>query len=161
MENVASSFFSTPKTQDDTLAWLNKYIQFFRDNSHGELIKEQAVFPDQQLNLKKLSDLCYDNNIPEEFKDLANIAYNPSSTVDVYRHQLIHRVIKGYEQHNPLSVKDVYEFVKKKFDDSNDLTKEAISRHTITILVKSESGEPDEKKLYDFAKRYLDIGLKM
>lgn len=83
---------------------------------------------------------------------MANIAYNPSSTVDVYRHQLIHRAIKGYELHNPLSVKDVYEFVKKKFDDSNDLTKEAISRHTITILVKPESGEPDEKKLYDFAK---------
>ena len=152
LENVASSFFSTPKTQDDTLAWLNKYIQFFRDHSHGDLIKEQAVFPNQQLNLKKLSDLRYDNNIPEEFKDLANIAYNPSSTVDVYRHQLIHRAIKGYELHNPLSVKDVYEFVKKKFDDSNDLTKEAISRHTITILVKPESGEPDEKKLYDFAK---------
>lgn len=152
LANVASSFFSTPKTQDDTLAWLNKYIQFFRDHSHGDLIKEQAVFPNQQLNLKKLSDLRYDNNIPEEFKDLANIAYNPSSTVDVYRHQLIHRAIKGYELHNPLSVKDVYEFVKKKFDDSNDLTKEAISRHTITILVKPESGEPDEKKLYDFAK---------
>ena len=152
LENVASSFFSTPKTQDDTLAWLNKYIQFFRDHSHGDLIEKQAVFPNQQLNLKKLSDLRYDNNIPEEFKDLANIAYNPSSTVDVYRHQLIHRAIKGYELHNPLSVKDVYEFVKKKFDDSNDLTKEAISRHTITILVKPESGEPDEKKLYDFAK---------
>lgn len=167
LANVASSFFCTPKTQDDTLAWLNKYIQFFRDNSHGDLIKEQAVFPDQQLNLKKLSDLRYDDNIPEEFKDLANIAHNPNSPCDVYRHQLIHRAIKGYELHHPLSVKEIYEFVKKKFDDSNELTREAISRHTITILVKSESGEPDEKKLYDFAKtisghtfenvKYVDI----
>ncbi len=167
LANVASSFFCTPKTQDDTLAWLNKYIQFFRDNSHGDLIKEQAVFPNQQLNLKKLSDLRYDDNIPEEFKDLANIAHNPNSPCDVYRHQLIHRAIKGYELHHPLSVKEIYEFVKKKFDDSNELTREAISRHTITILVKSESGEPDEKKLYDFAKtisghtfenvKYVDI----
>ena len=150
--NVASSFFTTAKTNDETLSWLDKYIQFYRDHSHGDLIKEQAVFPNQQLNLKKLSELRYDNDIPEEFKDLANVAYNPFSPVDVYRHQLIHRTIKGYEQQNPLAIKDIYEYVKKKFDESNDSTKEAIARHTITILVKPESGEPDEKKLYDFAK---------
>ena len=152
LDGVASSFFCTPKTQTDTLLWLDKYIQFFRDNSHGDQIKEQAVFPNQQLCLKKLSDLRYDNNIPEEFKDLANIAYNPCSPVDVYRHQLIHHAIRGYEQQNPLSIKDIYEFVKKKFDESNDLIKEAISRHTISILISPESGEPDEIKLYCFAK---------
>ena len=149
--DVASSFFTSPKTQDYTLSWLDKYIQFYRDHSHGDLIKEQAVFPNQQLYLKKLSDLRYDNDIPEEFKDLADIAYNPSTTDDVYRHQLLHRTIKGYEQHNPLAIKDIYEYVKKRFAESNDSTKEAIARHTITILVKPESGEPEEKKLYDFA----------
>ena len=149
--NVASSFFKSAKTQEDTLSWLDKYIQFYCNHSHGDLIKEQAVFPNQQLNLKKLSELRYDNNIPEEFKDLADIAYNPLSPVDVYRHQLLHRTIKGYEQHNPLAIKDIYEYVKKRFAESNDSTKEAIARHTITILVKPESGEPEEKKLYDFA----------
>lgn len=152
LTNVASSFFCTPQTENETLCWLDKYIQFFRDNSHGDLIKEQSVFPNQQLCLKKLSDLRYDNDIPEEFKDLANIAYNPSSPVDVYRHQLIHHAIKGYEQQNPLSIKDIYEFVKGRFDESNETTKEAISRHTISILVRSESGVPEEYKLYNFAK---------
>ncbi len=82
------------------------------------MIKEQAVFPNQQLILKKLSELRYDNDIPEEFKDLANVAYNPSNPLDVYRHQLIHRTIKGYEHQNPLSIKDIYEYVKKRFDES-------------------------------------------
>lgn len=94
----------------------------------------------------------YDNDIPEAFKDLANVAYNPDKPLDVYRHQLIHHAIKGYEQQNPLTIKEIYEYVKKRFDESNDTTKEAIARHTITILVKPEFGETDEKKLYDFAK---------
>ena len=104
------------------------------------------------FHLKKLSDLRYDNDIPEAFKDLANVAYNPDKPLDVYRHQLIHHAIKGYEQQNPLTIKEIYEYVKKRFDESNDTTKEAIARHTITILVKPEFGETDEKKLYDFAK---------
>lgn len=87
----------------------------------------------------------YDNDIPEEFKDLANVAYNPSNPLDVYRHQLIHRTIKGYEHQNPLSIKDIYEYVKKRFDETNDSTKEAIARHTITILIRQENNEPEEK----------------
>ena len=34
----------------------------------------------------------------------------------------------------------------------NDSTKEVIARYTISILVKQDSGEPEERKLYDFAK---------
>ena len=134
VSSMASTFFVTPKTEEETLVWLNAYIQFYRDNSHGDLIKEQAVFPNQQKIFKKLSELRYDNSIPEEFKDLANIACNPKSSVDVYRHQLLHRAILGHEQHNPLTIKEINEYVRKKFDDSNNDTKEAIARHTITIM---------------------------
>ncbi|WP_286141170.1 hypothetical protein [Duncaniella freteri] len=149
---MASTFFVVAKSEEETLAWLNTYLQFYRDNSHGDLIKEQVVFPNQQKCFKKLSELRYDCSIPEEFKDLANRAYNSNSPVDVYRHQLLHRAILGYEQHNPLTIKDIYEYVKKRFDDSNDSTKEAIARHTITIIAKQDSGVPEERNLYDFAK---------
>lgn len=152
ISTVAASFFTSAKTEEDTLIWLNKYLKFYRDNSHGDLIKEQTVFPNQQKNLKRLNDLRYDSSIPEVFKDLANYAASPTSPVDVYRHQLLHRSIHGYELQNPLAVKDIYEYVKKTFDASNDSTKEIIARHTISILVKQDSGEPEEKKLYDFAK---------
>ena len=152
ISTMASTFFVVAKTEEETLAWLNNYLKFYRDNSHGDLIKEQAVFPNQQMSFKKLSELRYDSSIPEEFKDLANCAYNPTSPVDVYRHQLIHKDILGYEQHNPLTIKDIYEYVKKRYDDSNNDTKEAIARHTITIMPKEDSGAPEERKLYDFAK---------
>lgn len=151
VSTIAATFFITEKTETEALAWLNTYLKFYRDNSHGDLIKEQSIFPNQQKDLKKLNDLRYDNSIPEEFKDLANYAGNPTNPVDVYRHQLLHKAILGYDQHNPLSIKDIYEYVKKVFDASNDSTKEIIARQTITILVKQD-GEPEEKKLYDFAK---------
>ena len=152
VSTMASTFFVVAKTEEETLAWLNNYLKFYRDNSHGDLIKEKAVFPNQQMSFKKLSELRYDSSIPEEFKDLANRAYNPTSPVDVYRHQLIHKDILGYEQHNPLTIKDIYEYVRKRYDDSNNDTKEAIARHTITIMPKEDSGAPEERKLYDFAK---------
>ncbi len=158
VSSIAQTFFILPKTEEDTLIWLNKYIQFYRDNSHGDLIKEQTVFPTQQKKLKKLNDLRYDNAIPEVFKDLANhtvcdVAASPTdNAIDVFRDQLLHRAIHGYEHQNPLAVKDIYEFVKGKYDSSNDRTREIIARHTISILVKQDSEDPEEKKLYDFAK---------
>ena len=145
---MAETFFLSAMAEDDTLIWLNSYIQFYRDNSYGDLIRDQEVFPNQQKRFKRLSELRYDSSIPDEFKDLANRANNPNNPADVYRQQLLHKSIRGYEQQNPLSVKDVYQYVKDKFDESNDSTKEAIARHTITILVKQDA-EPDERKLYD------------
>lgn len=152
ISNVASLFFITAKTVEDTLKWLNDYLQFYRENSYGDIIKTQSVFPNQQLELKELKDVRYDDNIPEEFKSLANYAHDGIGNHDIYRHQLLHRTIIGYEKHNPLTLKEIYEYVKKQFDSSNDNIKEIIARHTITIIKKAEEGEPDEKKIYDFAK---------
>lgn len=150
--SVSEKLFVTPKEVKETLEWLDSYLQFYRDNANGDLIKDYAVFPNQQLWLKKLSDLRYDHEVPEEFKDLANYAGNLQSHSDVYRHQLLHPAIKGYEQHNPLKLDEVYTTIKKQFDNASDFYKEIIARHAITILIKQESGEPDEKKIYDFAK---------
>lgn len=152
VSSIAASFFIPAKTEDETLEWLNTYLRFYRDNSFGDIIKSHTVFPNQQNELKKLEDLRYDCSIPEAFKDLANYAGNPTNPIDFYRHQLLHSAIHGYEQQNPLTIKDIYEFVKKTFDNSNDSTKEVIARQTIAILIKQDYGEPEEKKLYDFAK---------
>ena len=149
---MAKTFFVAEKTEEETLTWLNDYLQFYRDNSYGDLIKEQAVFPNQQKNFKKLSELCYDCSIPEVFKDLDNLAKSPNKPLDDCRLRLLHRSILGYEQQSPLSIKDIYEYVKNAFKESNDSTKEVIARYTISILVKQDSGEPEERKLYDFAK---------
>lgn len=152
VSTVASSFFVTAKTEEQTLQWINIYLKFYRDNAYGDIIKDKCVFPNQQNILKKLSDLRYDNSIPEEFKDLARYAGNAVSPIDVYRHQLLHSSIKGYEQQNPLQLEEVYKYIKKSFDDGNDSYKEIIARHAITIMVRNEDRLPQEKQLYDFCK---------
>jgi len=68
----------------------------------------------QQKNFKKLSELCYDCSIPEVFKDLDNLAKSPNKPLDDCRLRLLHRSILGYEQQSPLSIKDIYEYVKKE-----------------------------------------------
>lgn len=158
--NFAKNFFLNEKNLEEALIWLNDYLKFYRDNSWGDFIKEKSVFPRQLSNnsdngkntFQKLTDLRYDDNVPEAFKTLGNFAKDITHKYDYCRHFLLHKTILGYESHNPFTVKDLYEYVKKRFDESNDETKEVIARKTICILVKQENSEPVEKKLYDFCK---------
>lgn len=162
--NFSKSFFRQEKTEEDALSWLNEYLQFYRDNSFGDFIKEKSVFPRQLSNSSengkftflKLAELRYDNNVPEPFKDLGSYATDISYKYDYCRQFLLHRSIRGYENHKPFAVKDIYEYVKKRFDESNDETREVIARHTISILAKHENPQTEENKLYNFAKTISD-----
>lgn len=162
--NFSKDFFLKEKTIEDALSWLNDFLRFYRENGYGDFIKGKKVFPRQLSNsckngkhtFLKLADLRYDNNVPEEFKTLGDYALDKTSEYDYCRQFLLHKAIKGYENHNPFSIKDLYEYVKKRFDESNGETREVIARQTICILVKQENSEPVEKKLYDFCKSISD-----
>lgn len=162
--NFSKEFFLNEKTIEDALSWLNDYLRFYRENGYGDFIKDKEVFPRQLSNnsengkhtFRKLADLRFDNNVPEEFKTLGDYAKDITDKYDYCRQFLLHKAIKGYENHNPFSIKDLYEYVKKRFDESNGETREVIARQTICILVKQENSEPVEKKLYDFSKNISD-----
>lgn len=155
VSTMSENFFLSEKTEEQTLNWLNEYIAFYRDNSHGDLIKECSVFPDQlHLELKPLDKLHYDAGIPEAFKDLANYAYDKSLKWDIFRHQLLNSAIYGYEQHNPLKLGEVYEYVKKKFDENNS-DKETIAKQTIAIVLGSDDESSKQNRVYDFVKEAL------
>lgn len=162
--NFSKSFFLQEKTEEDAISWLNEYLQFYRDNSFGDFIKEKSVFPRQlsdnsengKFTFLKLANLRYDNNVPESFKNLGAYAKDISYKYDYCRQFLLHRSIRGYENHQPFSVKDVYEYVKKRFDESNDEAREVIARHTISILAKHENPYTEENKLYNFSKTISD-----
>ncbi|MBG9212011.1 sacsin N-terminal ATP-binding-like domain-containing protein [Bacteroides fragilis] len=153
VENLSKTYFKEPKNIDETLNWLNEYIQFYRENSKGDLIKDKCIFPNQQLNLKSLNDLRYDDNIEEEFKDLADYALNVENTSDKYRHVLLHRSIYGYEKHNPLTLNEVYKYIKEEvFDKSSGNIRDVISKHAISIIKRSEDSDSQETKLHGFVK---------
>ena len=153
VDNLSKTYFKEPKSIEDTLNWLNEYIQFYRDNSKGDLIKDKCIFPNQQLDLKSLNYLRYDDDIEEVFKDLADYALNVENTSDKYRHVLLHRSISGYEKHNPLTLNEVYKYIKEDvFDKSSGNIRDVISKHAISIIKRSEDSESQETKLYGFVK---------
>lgn len=156
VSTLSEEFFLSEKTEEETLNWLNEYIAFYRDNSHGDLIKECSVFPDQlHLELKPLDKLRYDAGIPEAFKDLADYAEDTSFDTDKYRSVLLHSAIKGYEQHNPLKLSEVYEFVEESFDDSRDDDREVIAKQTIAIVLSSDDESSKQNRVYGFVKTVL------
>lgn len=152
VEKVSNEYFESKKTIDETLGWINNYIKFYRDNSKGDFLRDKKIFPTQKLSLKALNDLRYDSGVAEEFKDLADYAVNTDFSSEKYRHLLLHPTITGYEQHDPLTVKEVYEFVKGVFDQSSPIIRDVIAKHAISIIVTSEDEDSSEKTLYDFAK---------
>lgn len=155
VSTMSEEFFLSGKTEEETLNWLNEYIAFYRDNSHGDLIKERSVFPDQlHLKLKPLDELRYDDGIPEAFKDLANYAYDKSLKWDIFRHQLLNSAIYGYAQHNPLKLGEVYEYVKNKFDEKNS-DKGTIAKQTIAIVLGSDDESSKQNRIYGFVKMVL------
>ena len=156
VSTMSEKFFLLEKPEEETLNWLNEYIAFYRDNSHGDLIKERNVFPDQlHLKFKPLDKLCYDAGIPEAFKDLADYAEDTSFETDKYRSVLLNKAIKGYEQHNPLKLSDVYEFVEESFDDSRDDDREVIAKQTIAIVLSSDDESSKQNRVYGFVKTVL------
>lgn len=161
VEKLIKEYFISEKTNEEALSWLNDYYQFYRDNSKGDFLKDKRIFPNQRLKFKTLNELRYDSGVEEAFKDLAEYAVNIDFSQEKYQHILLHPSITGYEQHNPLTLKEVYEFVKGVFDKSSGSIQDVIAKHTIAIIAKSssiegeEEAQSSEKQLYDFTKTFF------
>lgn len=152
ISKVASDFFVDSKTETETLEWINKYLQFYRESSKGEVISAHAVFPNQKGELKVLGGIRFDDNVAEEFKDLAAYAFGAGTYSEYYRNSLLHPAIEGYHQHNPLTVKEVYGFVKDKFDKGSLTVKDIIAKNTLSIVLKND--DSSESVLYNFVKTF-------
>ena len=153
VEKISTEYFKSPKSEEDTLSWINNYLKFYRDNGKSDFLKDKKVFPNQRLDLKALNELRFDASVAEEFKDLAEYAVNIDFSKEKYRHILLHPSITGYEKHNPLTVKEVYEFVKGVFDKSNADVRDVLAKHAISIIPVSEGEESSEKTIHSFAKQ--------
>lgn len=151
-EDIAGLSSLVRMSEGETLGWLNRLMAYYRENSHGDLLKEYAVFPNQKLEFKKLDGLHYDNGIDEEYKTLAEYISSETGTDDTYRPKLLHRAIRGYEQHNPLGLNDLYEEVFKAFEESNESRRNRIATQTIILLPQDKSDDSSFSQLYKFAK---------
>lgn len=154
IDKMSSGFFIEPHSSEECLQWLDKYISFYRINGKSDIVEKFSVFPNQKHVLCNISNLHFDKDIEEAYKDLdeaANIGMNIKS----YRDILLSRSISGYESHDPNTVKDVYETVRNNYNEGNDGKKEEISALIISLIPEDKDENDAYKRFYDFVYRII------
>lgn len=133
----------------ECIEWLNDYGMLAKSFSMS-IPTGKKIYPNQKGDLECLTTLHYDNSIPEELKDL-----NITANAEDWRNRLFDSRINGYEQHQPLSTKDIYESIKKKFESSyTSLEHKLQISHEAIVLIPDARQEQnsDNMAFYKLAK---------
>jgi len=151
LSSLGSNLLKYPAIHNaaECIDWLNDYGMLAKLFSIS-IPTNKKIYPNQKGDLESLTTLHYDNFIPEELKDL-NITANAKD----WRNDLFDRRITGYEQHQPLSTKDIYESIKKKFESSYTSLehKLQISNEAIVLIPDTKQDEnSDNMAFYKLAK---------
>lgn len=138
---ICTEFLDCYDTVNELIAidWINKYLKVCSNIQCMVHLSSYAIFPNQNGNLRKIGDLSYDNNIPEEFKDLSEIA----NTSIQWRESLLDTRIEGYFMHSPKSTSDIYHSVAEAFDKSNNQL--TIAKHALAL---NYNDNPDVLYMY-------------
>ena len=151
LSSLGSNLLKYPAVHNaaECIDWLNDYGMLAKAFSMS-IPTNKKIYPNQKGDLESLTILHYDNFIPEELKDL-----NMTANAEDWRNKLFDRRITGYEQHQPLSTKDVYESIKKKFESSYTSVehKLQISNEAIALIPETKQDDnSDNMAFYKLAK---------
>lgn len=129
------------------IEWFNLYLKICSEVQCTSQLLTYAIFPNQEGILKKIGELSYDNNIPEEIKDLSEIA----NTEIKWRSSLLDRRIEGYSSHSPKNTSDIYRSISDTFDRS---TKQLlIAKYAIALNCNNN---PDVSYIYSVMNKLYD-----
>ena len=129
------------------IEWFNLYLKICSEVQCTSQLLTYAIFPNQRGILKKIGELSYDNNIPEEIKDLSEIA----NTEIEWRSSLLDRRIEGYSSHSPKNTSDIYRSISDTFDRS---TKQLlIAKYAIALNCNNN---PDVSYIYSVMNKLYD-----
>lgn len=146
---IGTDFLKLYENINETIIidWLNKYLKLCTDIQCTTQLSTFAIFPNQKGNLKKIGELSYDNNIPEEIKDLSETA----NTEIKWRSSLLHKCIDGYSMHSPKSTSDIYRSISDTFDKSTQQL--LIAKHAIAL---NYNNNPDISYIYSVMDKIYD-----
>ncbi len=114
IERLSEAKFSS--NEQTALEWLNSLYSFIQiDTEQKELFDDFAIIPNQKGNFKKLDELRFDVNIPEELKDILFLFEQDK------RNKLIHKSFTLFKEHKPLSVEDVSYSINKHITDKSKI----------------------------------------
>ena len=146
---IGTTFLKFFEGVDETkiIDWLNLYLKTCTEVQCTSQLINYAIFPNQKGVLKKIGDLSYDNNIPEEIKDLSETA----NTEIKWRSSLLDKRILGYTLHSPKSTSDIYRSISDKFDKSTQQL--SIAKHAIAL---NYNNNPDVSYVYSVMHQIYD-----
>lgn len=136
-------------TDEQCIAWLNEY-GFLATSLSMTIPSDKKIYPNQNRDLETLTQLHYDNSVPEKLKDLYTTA-----TGNDCRKILFDSRLTGFNLHQPISTKDIYEGIKKKFESSETSAehKLRISNEAIVIIPDAKQEDTsDNMSFYKLAK---------
>lgn len=147
LQNLANEKFDGNK--EKTIAWLSVVYDFILLKAEQkELFDEYEILPNQDLigTFKKLEDLRFDVDIPEELKDVLNFFKQDK------RDKLIHKAFIIFRDHQPLSVDDVSYSINKYILDKEKVETQEF-KNAMYLLCSYFTTEFSEKRntIYSFA----------
>ena len=170
-KNIHALTEQLKKEEDKSLEWLNETCDFIQ-SEQVELLENHSVLPNQYGIFKIKSELYYDDNIPNEFKDILKL-----NDIDI-REELLHKSLSTVDmKHRKKSIKTTIEEINKiitfpeqlrknddgSYDDEdyNKYTQEEyilkiqrVRSIVFTLLGYSSTDEIDKshQKLWEFAR---------
>lgn len=133
--------------ESEIINWLNSYLSLCNATQCTNQLSTAVIFPNQKGELKKIGELSYDNNIPEEIKDLSETA----NTDIKWRTSLLDRRIDGYSMHSPKSTSDVYRNISETFDKSTQQL--SIAKYALAL---NYNNNPDVSYIYSVMDKLYD-----
>ncbi|CDM95639.1 MULTISPECIES: DUF3883 domain-containing protein [Limnospira] len=137
------------KGDREAVSWISDFIEFLNRDENWQLFYlKQPVLPNQEGNFKCESQVNFDQNIPEEIKDvLLKLGMN-------YRAKLLDRDIKGFEKHQQqLSVGDASDDINKIIKLAQDTPNPRL-RSAVYDLISylSSPNESDRETIWRLAR---------
>ncbi|QRQ99509.1 hypothetical protein [Dyadobacter sandarakinus] len=97
------------ETIENTLNWVNRFINFYLYNKKETYYSEKSVFPNQNGILKKKQEIFFDNGIIKPLKDILDrftyLLENPLYWS--FTNILLDQSIRGFENHQSKSTVDI------------------------------------------------------
>jgi hypothetical protein len=122
------------ETTENAINWLSDFIAFYVQNKKETFYSEKCIFPNQKGIFKKKQDVFFDNEIPEQLKNILD-RFSHSKDNPLYwsfTNILLDKNIKDFEKHQSKSTKDIS-------DKINELIK-AIIKSDLTNPEKDTKG---------------------
>ena len=141
LRNVENLKENLGKSYGESVSWISDFIEFLHLDKEWELFYiTQPVLPNQNGILKSKSEINFDQNIPEEIKDVLE-------KLDVnYRDKLLDKDIKGFDNHSlKLSVADASDEIEKIIRSPQQHQLKNL-RSAIYDLISYLSDENDSKR---------------